>query len=308
MVNLRNILKKINIKGELLFNEPMSGHTTYETGGPAEIFCVPADTRELIEVLEAANRCASDYFILGGGANLLVSDKGIPGLVIDIKHFDGINIADDGRASFGSGLIVDSAAEAALEAGFSGFDSFYGMPGTVGGAVWMNARCYGRSISDILASVTYLNESHSIRTMTPQEGDFDYKISPFQNGDSVILEAEFRLIKCSREIIRKEMDKNRSDREAKGHYAGPSAGSVFKNNRAFGKPSGAIIDSLNLRGTEIGGAKISDHHANIFINKGNATSADIYRLINFVQTKVRDELGFELEPEIRMVGDFSDLL
>ena len=292
------------MKDGLRFNEPMSKHTTFETGGPAEIYCAPSDSEELADVLLAVRQASAACFILGGGANLLVSDKGIPGLVIDMKNFSSNNISPDGLASLGSGLIVDRAAEAALEAGFSGLDSFYGMPGTIGGAVWMNARCYGRSVSDILISVDYLDADLSFKSMDINPGVFDYKKSPFQEMNAVILNAVFKLEPDNRQDIKNRMAEHKKDREDKGHYAGPSAGSVFKNNRDFGKPSGAIIDSLGLRGTAIGGAKISDQHANIFINTGNATSSDIHALISLTVEKVREAYGITLEPEVQFIGLF----
>jgi len=306
--NLRKILKKINTKGELHFNEPMSSHTTYKTGGPAEIYYAPSDRDELKLLMSAAEQAGLRPFILGGGANLLVSDRGIKGLVIDVKNFNSISITPDGIASCGAGVIVDRAAEAALDSGFCGLDSFYGMPGTIGGAVWMNARCYGRSISDILISVDYLDEACILQRMDAQQNKFEYKKTPFQTMNTVILNAEFRLESGDKDLISRNMSENHADRKKKGHYSGPSAGSVFKNNRAFGKPSGAIIDSLGQRGTTVGGAKISDEHANIFINTGNATSTDIYRLIMQTKKRVKEAYGFELEPEVQMIGDFTDII
>ena len=305
MDNLRNIFKKINMKGQLDFNEPMSLHTTYKTGGPADIFCTPADTEEFVLILEAAENSGISHFILGGGANILVSDHGFRGIVIDTGNLNSINIGSDGQLICGSGTIVDRAAEFALKAGLQGFDSFYGMPGTVGGAVWMNARCYGRSISDIIADVTYLDEGHQLQTIKAEDINFGYKKTPFQELDCVILEASFLLEPGNPEDIKSNMMMNKSDRENKGHYSGPSAGSVFKNNRSFGKPSGAIIDSLNLRGTTVGGAKISEHHANIFINQKDATSSDILALIRLTQKKVMEAYGFALEPEVQLIGKFD---
>ncbi|MBI9105974.1 MAG: UDP-N-acetylmuramate dehydrogenase [Spirochaetales bacterium] len=307
MDNLRNILKRININGELHFNEPMSDHTTFQTGGPAEIFIKPADTTELKSIIEQIGAFGLDFpiFILGGGANLLVSDEGISGLVIDMTNLNAIKVDSDGTLICGAGTRVDEAAEAAYSAGLSGFDSFYGMPGTIGGGIWMNARCYGTSFSDILKTVTYIDEKKIVLTMENSDGIFNYKQSPFQNIKSVIIEASFHLNPGNPAIIRKNMNSNRSDREKKGHYAAPCAGSIFKNNRSFGEPSGAIIDSLGLRGKTIGGAKISDKHANIIINTGSATSKDILRLINFTREEVKQAYGFELEPEIQLIGNFS---
>lgn len=308
MDNLRNKLKKINMNGELHFNEPMSGHTTFKTGGPADIFVKPAGPGELNAVLNAVKTSGEPelpLFILGGGANLLVADEGIRGIVIDMGNIDDISTGADGLLICGAGATVDAAAEAAYSASLSGMDSFYGMPGTIGGGIWMNARCYGRSFSDILKSVTFINDAGVLKTIETSPEDFGYKQSPFQQMQSVIVEAAFRLEQANAEQIRTCMKNNREDREKKGHYAAPCAGSVFKNNRAFGDPSGTIIDSLGLRGKKIGGAAISDQHANIIINCGNAKSIDIYELINYTRAEVLDAYGWELEPEIQLIGNFS---
>ena len=275
---------------------------------PADIFCSPADTGELITVLEAARKTRTPSYIIGGGANLLVSDKGLRGIVIDTGSLNGISNPADGVFRFGAGVAMDKAAEAALEAGKCGFDSFYGMPGTVGGAVWMNARCYGRSISDIIVSAKYLDPDLKVKTVKNMEMEFEYKKSVFQNKDWIILEAEFMLESGDKEQIRTNMLNNRRDRENKGHFAGPSAGSVFKNNRTFGRPTGEIIDSLGLRGTSVGAAVISDRHANIFLNSGGASSADILKLIMLTEEKVKAAYGWELEPEVQLLGDFQDIL
>ena len=304
MDNLRNKLKKINITGRIAFNEPMKLHTTFKTGGPADIFCSPADSSDILNIVKFAVDNSVPYFIIGGGANILVSDSGLRGIVIETGSLNRAEFKDDGRALFGSGLSVDTAADKALENSLEGFDSFYGMPGTIGGAVWMNARCYGVSISDILLSVKYFNDRHELCTLETDEMYFEYKKSPFQNMDCIILEAEFQLKSGNRNEIRERMQNNRLDREKKGHFSGPSAGSVFKNNRQFGKPSGAIIDSLGLRGYKIGGAKVSDQHANIFINTGDAKSSDIYELIAECSRRVKDTYGFELEPEVQFLGNF----
>lgn len=306
MDNLRKILKRINMNGQLHYNEPMSQHTTFETGGPADIFYAPADADELKTVLEAARKTGTPHYIIGGGANLLVSDRGLRGIVIDTRALNTIINTAGGSFICGAGAVMDKAAEAALESGRSGFDSFYGMPGTIGGAVWMNARCYGKSISDLIVSVKYLDSNLKLQTLKKSEMQFEYKKSVFQNKDWIILNTEFFLEPGDKKLIRENMQNNRIDRQNKGHYAGPSAGSVFKNNRAFGKPSGEIIDSLGLRGTSVGGAVISEQHANIFLNTGNATSADIFKLIKLTAEKVKTAYGWELETEVQLIGDFTD--
>jgi len=295
------------MNGELHFNEPMSSHTTFKTGGPADILAKPADMNELKTILSAAG-CAEDMdssvFILGGGANLLVSDEGIRGLVIDMTNLKTIKAESGEILCCGAGATVDEAAEAAYAEGLGGLDAFYGMPGTIGGGVWMNARCYGTSFSDILKAVTYIDEKNILKTMNISPDNFDYKKSPFQKMKSVIIEATFRLNRDNPERIRLNMDNNKKDREKKGHFAAPCAGSVFKNNRSFGEPSGAIIDSLGLRGKSVGGAKISDRHANIIINTGTASSTDIFELINLVKSEVKKAYNFTLEPEIQFIGNF----
>jgi UDP-N-acetylmuramate dehydrogenase len=296
------------MKGELHYNESMSRHTTFKTGGPADIFIKPADVNELQTILKAVKGSLADnfpLFILGGGANLLVSDRGIRGIVIDMSMLNNVEISETGLLKCGAGITVDDAAEASYRAGFSGLDSFYGMPGTVGGGIWMNARCYGRSFSDILRSVTFLDDEYDVKTMIISSADFAYKISPFQKIKSVIIEASFKLEHENPVLIRRNMENNKSDREKKGHYAAPCAGSIFKNNRAFGQPSGTIIDSIGLRGTKIGGAAISEGHANIIINTGGASSIDILKLIKLTQSEVKKAYGFDLDPEIQLIGDFS---
>ncbi|MDC7126116.1 MAG: UDP-N-acetylmuramate dehydrogenase [Spirochaetales bacterium] len=304
MDNLRNKLKKINIDGHLTFDEPMSKHTTFQTGGNADIFFSPANTTELKLVLDIAKKNEAEIYITGGGANLLVSDKGLKGIVINTNLLDSISIQKDGLLKCGAGVTVDNAAEAALNVSISGLDSFFGMPGTIGGALWMNARCYDKSISDIIISANYLDQDLQIHSIPKSEMCFDYKKSVFQSQKWIILDAIFELEKDDKDLIRAKMIKNKEDRKSKGHYSAPCAGSIFKNNRAFGKPSGVIIDSLNLRGTKIGGAAVSDYHANIIINSGNAKSSEIKELITLIQDKVKKAYDFILEPEVQFIGDF----
>ncbi|MCQ2604889.1 MAG: UDP-N-acetylmuramate dehydrogenase, partial [Spirochaetia bacterium] len=173
-----------------------------------------------------------------------------------------------------------------------------GLPGTVGGALYMNARCYGQSISDVLAETYYLDRAGKYACLRTSSSDFDYKISPFQKNGGIILEAVFSLETGNSEVIKIEMEKYRKDRIGKGHFEYPCAGSVFKNDRNFGEPTGKIIDSLGLRGYSIGGAKVSEHHANIIVNAGNATAADIKALVSYVADRVHEAYGYTLEREI----------
>ena len=193
----------------------------------------------------------------------------------------------------------------AASAGLAGLEFIFSMPGSVGGALWMNARCYGSSISEVLDWVEIINKDLEIVRFTPSDDSFAYKVSPFQKTNDVILSAGFRLREGDKDSLFREMESNRADRERKGHFVAPSAGSVFKNNRAFGDPTGKIIDRLGLRGYTIGGAKISDYHANMIVNTGGATAADIEALVRLVARRVREELGFTLEREVIPVGEWG---
>ena len=301
--NVRKILEKINIRGELKRNEPMSSHTTFKTGGPAEFFFIPRSLEGLKAILSFCKEYGVPYFILGGGANILVSDRGINGIVINMEHFNRIQFQDT-LCYADSGASMNMAAEQAGEKGFSGLEFIFAMPGTVGGAIWMNARCYGSSLSDILYSVDYLDENLSLKKITRKMilETAGYKKSFFQTSDSIILKGEFLLKKGDRETIKDLMAAHKKDREDKGHFLFPSAGSIFKNNRKFGEPTGAIIESLGLKGRSIGGAQVAPFHGNIIINKGTATSKDIRDLIELCKDEVQQKRGILLEREVQYVG------
>jgi len=209
--------------------------------------------------------------------------------------------------AFLSGTSPDEAAEASAARGLGGLEFLAGMPGSMGGALWMNARAYGREIADIVIEADVLDFSGAEavrRTVQTNKADFDYKRSPFQNQRALILAARFSLQARSENEIRREMEAHRRDREDKGHYRYPSAGSAFKNNRVFGKPTGQIIDELDLKGLRVGGAQIAPYHGNIIINTGGATAQDIRALLELTAARVKDATGFILEPEIIFAGEW----
>ncbi|MDR2767350.1 MAG: UDP-N-acetylmuramate dehydrogenase [Treponema sp.] len=314
MFMLPEFVEKINrggFTGDLRFDEPMAAHTTFRVGGPADCWIRPdgASFPEYASRLLAETEAAGvPVFILGGGANLVVSDRGIRGIVLDTTAYRGR--AGLGGESGGGTLVafcagtpVDEMAEEAANLGLS-FEFFAGMPGAIGGAMWMNARCYEHSVSDYLAGAKLLSRGGAVKEYRFRSGDFGYKRSPFQKSGDLILEGSFRLPKKEAEAVRGQMERYRSDRESKGHYRCPSAGSAFKNNRAAGRPSGKIIDDLGLRGFGIGGAQIAPWHGNIIINRGNASAGEIKALCSEVRARVKKETGFELECEILFIGDF----
>mgnify|MGYP005837112699 CR=1 FL=1 len=308
METLWQISQKINIDPRrILSNEPMSRHTTFHIGGPADIFLSVVSQNELSAALSLFHRQGIPCFVLGGGSNLLVGDHGIRGAVLDLSGMRGCARIDTViRAQ--AGCSVEAFCEEALACGLGGLENFYGLPGTVGGALFMNARCYERDISALVQTITAISHEGIIRTIPAHELCWDYKKSPFQHGEAlaswIILSADFQLTPFDACTIASVMRMRKTDRSMKGHYRYPSAGSLFKNNRAFGKPTGVILESLGLKGYRIGDAGIAPFHANIFINYGKASARDMLTLIQTAQDKARQELGIDLEPEVMMVGEF----
>jgi UDP-N-acetylmuramate dehydrogenase len=313
MFKLREFIERINTQagftGESRYGEPMAPHTTFKAGGPADLWVCPGGEgfpEYAAILLEEARAEGIPVFILGGGANLLVSDRGIRGIVLDTSRWTGWRLLPGGDAVLvRAGTAVGTLAEELAVENRGGPEFLAGMPGSAGGALWMNARCYERSVSDILVEAEILDESRRRVRVFPGDGDFAYKKSPFQNRDVLILSGTLALEPRPGEDVRREAAEHRRDREAKGHYRCPSAGSAFKNNRNFGKPTGKIIDELGLRGLRIGGAQVAPWHGNIIINTGGARAADIRSLINEVALRVKAATGFELEPEIVFAGDWG---
>lgn len=256
-------------------------------------------------LLESAKNEGIPVFILGGGANLVVSDEGIRGIVLDTTGYAGEIPGDDMETtlSFRAGTPVDGMVDIAAQKGLAGLEFLAGMPGSLGGALWMNARCYDREMSDVIHTVQVLDKG-KVETLTPQKKDFSYKKSPFQGKDSLILAASLIVESHNPEEIRERAAFYRKDREDKGHYRFPSAGSIFKNNRAFGKPTGQIIDELGLKGLAIGDVQVAPWHGNIIINRGKARSADILALVEAIERQVKEKRGIELEREVLFTGNF----
>ena len=291
--------------GQAVFGEPLAAHTTFRIGGPAGLYLKPdADcfVPYITTLLRLSREMGIPVFILGGGANLLIDDAGMPGVVLDTGGWSGIAgaaaLAEDGRFILRAGTPVDEAVSWTGDRGWAGLESFAGLPGTVGGAVWMNARCYEQETADTLIEVTVLDEQLNLVTAAVSRADFSYKQSPFQRRNVVIVNAVFMLTRGNQDELREKAARFRRDREEKGHFRYPSAGSVFKNNREHGAPAGKIIENLGLRGTRIGGAQIAPWHGNFIVNTGGATADDVRRLITLVQERARTALGIELEPEV----------
>lgn len=304
MNNLSQFIEKINKTVKIKKNVSMKKHTSFRTGGNAEFYVKPKNTEQLKFILAEAKKHNIKPFILGLGANLLVADKGISGLTIDMKGFNKIKKTSE-EIIAEAGVRASTLCKFYLKRSLSNMEFMYGLPSTIGGAVWMNARCYDKSISETISWIEYIDADLNIKTMLVDDS-FQYKNTPFQsNKDFIITRVAFNFFQGKKSVIRKEMKSYYNDRKKKGHFKYPCAGSTFKNNREFGSPSGKIIDDLGLKGTRIGGAKIASYHGNIIINKYNASSEDIKNLIEYVQKEVKENKGFDLEPEVLFVGDWE---
>lgn len=305
MSTVQRELEKFKLTCPVEYGRLLSDLTTFRVGGEADVLARPRSAVELQHVLEAARTADIPVFILGGGANIVVSDTGIRGLVVYLGDMRGVSVRGSIVVADSGGPVSDVAAQAANWE-LSGLEFIFAMPGSVGGAVWMNARCYGGEIAPILHRVSYVTLNGTPGTYVPQPDDWGYKRSPFQGADRVITMAEFRLTPAPgrREEMWREMRDHEDDRRRKGHFSYPCAGSVFKNNRAFGRPSGKIIDEVGLRGLRRGNAMVSEQHGNIIVNTGGASAQDIRDLAEDVQERVARATGFQLEPEILFVGEW----
>jgi len=301
--------EKINIKGAIRREEPLGNHTTFRIGGPAGLFLQPEDPADLGPLFAQLHRHGLPFFLLGGGANILGSDRGLRGAVVDLSALRGCGLKRGPRGEVHLGCLAGTPVSAlcgeALARGLTGLEFLYAMPGTVGGAVWMNARCFERSVSDVLEAVEFLDAEGRLQHHLTRPEEFGYKLSPFQSMDCLILRAWFRAAPGDPAAIERSMRAHLEDRQARGHFLWPCAGSVWKNNRAFGEPTGRIIDSLGLKGLRVGDAMVSERHANIVVNLGEARASDVLEVMQRVERVVRERRGLQLEREVLLVGDFG---
>lgn len=294
-------LQKVMDTERVLKQEPMKKHTTFRVGGPAEYYMIPK--RDEIEALiRLCNHYNIPFLIIGNGSNLLVSDRGIRGAVIEIgKEMDEIQIEGE-RIVVQAGALLSKTAHRAMKESLTGMEFAAGIPGCVGGAVAMNAGAYGGEIKDILSCVTILTKEGEVKKLSAKELELSYRHSIISAKEYIVLDAEFVLKKGEREQIESRMEELKEKRVEKQPLEYPSAGSTFK--RPEGYFAGKLIMDAGLRGFQVGGAAVSEKHCGFVINRGDATAADIYQLIQEVQKEVSRRFGVKLEPEVKMVGDF----
>lgn len=282
-------------------NIPLAPLTTFKVGGPARWFAAPADAGQLREALEFARNRAVPCFVLGGGSNLLVHDDGFAGLVIHTGKLDSIRFHGT-TVHCGCGCRVVELTNRAAEAGLGGLEFAGGLPGSVGGAVFMNARAYGGSFEDLVLQVSAVDKNGDPCTYTNDEMQFSYKHSLLMENGSIAFEAVLQLTPGDPDEIRNRTMEHLHKRADMGQFRHPNAGCIFKNNRTIGTPTGKLIDELGLLGLTVGEAQVFPAHGNFIINRGNASASDIARLINLVKEEVCKRTGHTLEEEVRYLG------
>jgi UDP-N-acetylmuramate dehydrogenase len=286
----------------LLRNEPLADHTTMRVGGPADFLASAADTRALAALVTASRSGGLPYIILGRGSDVVIADRGIRGLVI-LSRAEGSTIGG-ARLTAEAGLPLARAATIAQKAGLSGLEFGLAIPGSVGGAVWANAGAHGADVAGVLESVTVLGEDGAKMTRPVADLAMSYRNSRFKTTTDLILTATFRLVPADPEAIKARLDEIRLWRREHQPLSLPSAGSVFRNPP--GDSAGRLIDACGLRGARLGGAAISEKHANFIVNEGGATAADVRRLGDRAREAVMAGFGIVLEYEVQFIGDWRD--
>lgn len=295
--NLCDRLEELTI--EYIKNEPMSRHTTFKIGGNADVLVKIKSNEQLKQVLSLAKSFDVPCFVLGKGSNLLVSDNGIEGIVIKLDGLDEIKISGNSVVC-GAGASLRALCIAAQKASLTGLEFAYGIPGTVGGALYMNAGAYGGEMSQIVVSATAIDKDGNEVKLLLSDMQLGYRTSVFKNNGLIITSVTFELKEGNSQDIKTAMDDFFARRRDKQPLEYPSAGSTFK--RPEGYFAGALIEQNNLKGVSVGGAEVSQKHAGFVINKGGATCSDVLSLINKIKDVVKNADGVDLEPEVIFVG------
>ena len=284
---------------QVKFDEPMSAHTSFRIGGGAEVMAFPKTTEELSQLMQVCLQAQIKPVILGAGTNVLAPDAGMPGVVICLKDgLDGMQLLEGQRIRVMSGVTMTRAAVFAANHGLSGLEFAHGIPGTVGGGVYMNAGAYGGEIKDVVESVEVMDFSGQIRQYSPEEMGFAYRHSVLEERDAIVISATFRLREENPETIKETMRQLQAKRSASQPLDMPSAGSAFK--RPVGGFAAALIQDAGLKGYQVGGAAISTKHSGFAVNMGGATAEDVKNLLAQVSDIVFEKTGIRLEPEVRI--------
>ena len=297
-------LERIISKEKIKQNEPMKEHTSFKIGGPADFFVKVNSVEELKEILQFCKIYKIPLTIIGNGSNLLVSDKGIKGIIVktELKQLQIKNIDEEKiEVTVDDGVQLGFLAQKLLKEEISGFEELSGIPGTIGGAVVMNAGAHGKEMKDIVTEVTAIDYDGNIYVFTNEQSKFSYRHSKFLDEKYIILQVKLLLEKGKREEIKSKMDEYAKYRKEKQPIEYPSAGSTFKRGTDF--ITAKLIDDAGLKGYSIGGAKISEKHAGFVINTGNATAQDVLNLVEYVKDTIYKKFGKKIELEIKFLGE-----
>ncbi len=300
VLDLKNLFSDIYSKDEVKINALMKEHINFEVGGPADILLIPSKVEQIIESIKICKENNIPYFVMGNGSNLLVKDGGIRGVVIKLTGLTNLEV-NETEIKADCGVMLKELSDKALENSLTGLEFACGIPGSVGGAVFMNAGAYNGEIKNVIKEAQVITSSGEIVTLSKDELELGYRTSKVMRDNSIVINATFKLEKGNKEEIKETIDDLTQKREEKQPLEYPSAGSTFK--RPEGYFAGKLIQDSGLKGYSIGGAAVSSKHSGFVINKDNATAKDILDLIAYIQTEVKKQFGVELHTEVRIIGE-----
>ena len=285
------------------FDEPMKNHISFKVGGKADIFFEPSSIRELIEFIKYVKENNIPHIIMGNGTNMLVSDDGVRGAVVKLgPKLSSIEVIDDSIIAQCGAILLEVSKIAAANS-LTGLEFASGIPGSIGGAITMNAGAYGKEMKDVLEEVEVLDSNLEYKVLQNKEMEFGYRKSAVEKNNYIVLGAKLKLMKWNKADIKSLMEEYDERRRSKQPLELPSAGSVFK--RPEGYYAGKLIEEAGLRGMTIGGAQVSEKHCGFIVNKGDATAGDIYNLIKHIQKNIYERFGVKLETEVKLIGKFE---
>lgn len=303
-MNIKEILEKSKLNKEnLYYDEPMAKHTSFKIGGPADLFIKVDNIEELKETLDLSKQNQIPLTIIGNGSNLLVTDKGIRGITakLNLKDIEIKNENNKQIIKVDAGVPVGLLAQKLLKEEIAGFEELSGIPGTIGGAVIMNAGAHGKELKDILKKVTAMDYNGNIHEFTNEECQFSYRNSRFQKEKYIILQATLELEKGNSTEIKEKMDEYMQFRKEKQPIEYPNAGSTFKRGEDF--VTAKLIDEAGLKGYKVGGAQVSKKHAGFIVNVDNATAKDVIELTDYIKEKIEEKFGKKINLEIQIIGE-----
>lgn len=300
VLDLKNLFSDIYSKDEVKINALMKEHINFEVGGPADILLIPSKVEQIIESIKICKENNIPYFVMGNGSNLLVKDGGIRGVVIKLTGLTNLEV-NETEIKADCGVMLKELSDKALENSLTGLEFACGIPGSVGGAVFMNAGAYNGEIKNVIKEAQVITSSGEIVTLSKDELELGYRTSNVMRDNSIVINATFKLEKGNKEEIKETIDDLTQKREEKQPLEYPSAGSTFK--RPEGYFAGKLIQDSGLKGYSIGGAAVSSKHSGFVINKDNATAKDILDLIAYIQAEVKKQFGVELHTEVRIIGE-----